>query len=225
VFQHPFEPRLRRPRWMAAALVMTLLIGLTLPATAEVTPRPVVFHPWTQGGQARGWGPFTFGMDASEAAQAALQSGGRLGPALGTAATGEPFTYHGPSHTRDGRRRAGDYALIWFDQGRLSRVTVVLFRRALTHAGACLATHRHSVARVLASGGALEAAATARDMQHEPDQVQQHAQDGSDTTWVAEVRRSGSRVVVETSWEDPASARQAGADETCIATVTYLPGS
>jgi hypothetical protein len=28
---------------------------------------------------------------------------------------------------------------------------------------------------------------------------------------------------VETSWEEPASARQAGTDETCIATVTYLP--
>ena len=61
-------------------------------------------------------------------------------------------------------------------------------------------------------------------MQRGPDQAQQHAEEGSDTAWVAEVRRSGSRVVVETSWEEPASARQAGADETCIATVTYLPG-
>jgi hypothetical protein len=219
--QHPFKPRLRRARWMAAALAMTLMVGPTLPAAAELTPRPVVFHPLMQDLQAQAWGPFTFGMDASEAARAALQSGGRLGPA---AAAGQPSAYHGPSRLRGGRRPVGDYALVWFDGERLSRVTVLLHRQALTRAEACLATHRHTVASVLASGGAVEAAASRDDMQREPD-AQVHAADGSGTAaWVAEIRRSGSRVVVETSWEEPVSAKQAGADETCIATVTYLPG-
>jgi hypothetical protein len=221
VDQHPFKPRLRRARWMAAALAMTLMVGPTLPAAAELTPRPVVFHPLMQDLQAQAWGPFTFGMDASEAARAALQSGGRLSPA---AAAGQPSAYRGPSRLRGGRRPVGDYALVWFDGERLSRVTVLLHRQALTRAEACLATHRRTVARVLASGGALDAATTGDDMQRGPGQAQQHAADSSDTAWVAEVRRSGSRVVVETSWEEPASAKQAGADETCIATVTYLPG-
>jgi hypothetical protein len=76
---------------------------------------------------------------------------------------------------------------------------------------------------VLARGGALEAAAKLGDMQRGPDQARQHAGEGSDMAWVAGVRRSGSHAVVETSWEEPASVMQAGADETCIATVTYLP--
>ena len=70
----------------------------------------------------------------------------------------------------------------------------------------------------------MAAVATVDDMQREPDQARQQAEDSSDTAWVAEVRRGGLRVVVETNWEEPASARQAGADETCIATATYLPG-
>jgi hypothetical protein len=219
--QHPFKPLMRRACWMAAALAMTLVIGLTLPAAAELTPRPVVFHPLMQDLQSQAWGPFTFGMDASEAAKAALQSGGRLIPA---AAAGQPFAYHGPSRARGGKRSISDHTLVWFGEGRLSRVTVLLHRQTLTRAEACLTTHRRTVARVLASGGALDAATTGDDMQRGPDQAQQHAEEGSDTAWVAEVRRSGSRVVVETTWEEPASARQAGAEETCIATVTYLPG-
>ena len=219
MFQPLFMPYLRRTRWMAAALAMTLMVGLALPAAAELTPRAVVFHPLVQDLQAQAWGPFTFGMDATEAAWAALQSGGRLVPA---AAAGQPFAYHGPSRARGGRRSISDHALVWFNGGRLSRVTVLLHRQALIRAVACLATHRHTVAHVLASGGAVEAAANGEDMQRGPN-VQLHAADGGDTAWVAEVRRSGSRVVVETSWEEPASAMQAGADETCITTVTYLP--
>jgi hypothetical protein len=221
--QYLFKPLMRRARWIAAALTMTLLSGPAAPAAAELAPRPVVFHPPVQGPEARAWGPFTFGMDASEAAQAALQSGGRLIPFVDAATAGQPFTYHGPNRTRGGRRPTSDYALVWFDGGRLSRVTVVLHRLALSRAGACLATHRHAIARVLASGGALETAANGEDMQRGPDQAQQHVGEGSDMAWVAEVRRSGLRAVVETSWEEPASAMQAGAEETCIATATYLP--
>ena len=204
---------------MAAALAMTLMVSLVLPAAAELTPRLVAFHPLVQDLQAQAWGPFTFGMDASEATRAALQPGGRLVPA---AAAGQPFAYHGLSRVRGGKRSISDDALVWFDGGRLSRVTVLLHRQALARAEACLTTHRHSVARVLASGGALGAATTGGDMPRGPD-AQQHAADGGDTAWVAEVWQSGLRVMVETSWEEPASARQAGADETCIATMTYLP--
>jgi hypothetical protein len=218
--QHPFKPLIRRACWMAAALATTLLTGPTAPAAAELAPRSVVFRPLVQDPQPQAWGPFTFGMDASEAAQAALQSGGRLIPA---ASAGQPFAYQGPSRARGGKRSSSDHALVWFDGGRLSRVTVMLHRQALTRAEACLATHRRTVAHALASGGALAAATTGGDMQRGPDQAQQDAKTGSDATWVAEVRRSGSRVTVETSWEEPASARQAGTDETCIATVTYLP--
>ena len=151
--QHLFKPLLQRTRWMAAALAMTLLIGPAAPAAAELAPRSVVFHPPMQGLEARAWGPFTFGMDASEAAQAAVQSGGRLVPTAGATAAGQPSAYHGPSRARGGRRPASDYVLVWFDEGKLSRVTVLLHRQALPRAEACLATHRRTVARVLASGG------------------------------------------------------------------------
>jgi len=207
---------------MAAALAMALLIGPAAPAAAKVGPRPVVFHPSMQGPQAHAWGPFTFGMDAGEAAQAALQSGGRLVPTAGAEAGGQPFTYHAPNHSRGRRLPVSDYALVWFDGERLSRVTVLLHRQALARAEACLTTHRRTVAHVLAGGGALTAAAIGEDLQREQ-AAQRDTADINDTTWVAEVRRSGSRAVVETTWEEPASAMQAGTDETCIATVTYLP--
>lgn len=221
--QHLFKPLMWRACWMAAALAMSLLTGPTAPAAAELAPRSVVFRPLVQDPQPQAWGPFTFGMGASEAAQAALQSGGRLVPSVGAAGDGQLFTYHGPSRARDRRRAAADYALVWFDEGQLSRVTVVLHRQALTRIEACLATHRRTVAHVLASGGAVTVAATGDDLQRGPDQAQQHAGESRDATWAAEVQRSGSRAVVETSWEEPASATQAGTDETCIATVTYLP--
>lgn len=218
MFQHLFASYLRRTRWVAAAFAMTLLTSCAVPAKAETGPRAVVFRPPVLDLQAQSWGPLTFGMEASEAARAALQAGGHL---VSAAAVGQPLTYHGSSRARGGRRSIRDHALVWFDGGRLSRVTVVLHRQTLARAGACLATHRHTVAHVLANGGALDAAATGDNMQRGPD-AQQRAADGGDTVWAAEAQQSGLRVVVMTNWEEPASARQAGADETCIATVTYL---
>lgn len=222
--QHLFKTRLRQACWMAAALTTTLLAGPTAPAAAELAPRSVVFRPLVQDPQPQAWGPFTFGMDASQATEAALQSGGRLLPSTGGVGDGQPFTYHGSSRGRDRRRAAGDYALVWFEGGRLSRVTVMLHRKAVTRVETCLATHRRSVAHALASGGAVTAANTGDALQRGPDQAHQHAGESRDATWVAEVRRSGLHAVVETSWEEPASAMQAGTDETCVATVSYLPG-
>jgi hypothetical protein len=40
-----------------------------------------------------------------------------------------------------------------------------------------------------------------------------------------EVQQARFRAAIETTWEEPVNAMQAGADETCIGTVTYLPAA
>jgi hypothetical protein len=224
--RHFFGPDLRR-RWlgMVAGVASAFLAGPGPTTAAEITSRPVALRAPGQADRARAWGSFAFGMAPAEAHRAALRMGGQLVPAAGASVMGQPAAYHGPSQIRNGRQRRGDLALVWFGGGGLSRVTVMLFRLNLRSAEACLGAHRAAAASVLPSRGAPNAARVVRDPQGGLDEPGPHAGEAGDVVWVMEVQQSRARAVIETTWEAPVSAIQAGADETCIGTVTYLPAA
>jgi hypothetical protein len=146
-------------------------------------------------------------------------------PAGGAPTAGHPIAYRGPAPLKGGRYSRSDLALVWFDGGRLSRVTVVLFRLDLGSPDACLRRHRTAAAGVLPGRGVRKSAGVVRDTQGGLDGPGQRAGETGDVVWTTEVQQSRSRAVIETTWEVPVSAMQAGADETCIGTVTYLPAS
>ena len=223
---HPSGSLLHRG-WMvmAACLVTALLTSPAPVVAAEIAPRPIVFRVPDQAGQVRAWGPFTFGMTPVEADGAAQRARGRMVSAGGASTAGQPVAYHAPGQTKGGTRRRGDVALVWFEGGRLSRVTVVLFRLDLHSAEACLKVHRTAAASVLPGRGAPKGARVMRDTEVGSDGPGQRANGTGDVVWAIEVQRIGSHAVIETTWEAPVSAKQAGTDETCIGTMTYLPAT
>jgi hypothetical protein len=165
-------------------------------------------------------------MTHAEAHRAALRIGGRMVPATGAPTAGQPIAYQGPDQFKAGRHSRSNLALIWFNGGQLSRVTVVLFRLDLPSADACLRAHHTAAASVLPSRGAPKGAVEVlRDTQGGLGEPGQRVGKASDVVWATEVQQSRSRAVIETTWEAPASAMQAGADETCIGTMTYLPAA
>ena len=208
---------------MAASLVTVLLATPGPTAAAEIAPRKVAFRVPGQTDQVRAWGPFTFGMAPGEADGAAQRAGGRMVSAGNAPAVGQPVAYHGPSQVKGGRHSRRELALVWFDGERLSRVTVMLFRLDLRSAEACLRAHRTAAASILPGRGVPKGAGVMRDTRGGSDEPGQRAGETGDAVWATEVQRVGSRAVIETIWEAPASAMQAGTDETCIGTITYLP--
>ncbi|MBL6082369.1 hypothetical protein JMJ56_30835 [Belnapia sp. T18] len=101
----------------------------------------------------------------------------------------------------------------------------MLFRLNLRSAEACLNAHRAAAASVLPNRGASNAARVVRDPQGELDGPRPRAGETGDVVWAIEVQQARSRAVIETTWEEPTSAMQAGADETCIGTMTHIPAA
>ena len=161
----------------------------------------------------------------TEAHRAALRIGGRMVPAAGAPTAGQPIAYQGPGQVGGGRQSRSDLALVWFDGGRLSRVTVMLFRLDLQSAEACLSAHRTAAASVVPDRGAPKGPGVVRDTQGGFDGSGQRVDETGDVIWTTEVQQSRAHAVIETTWEEPVNAMQAGTDETCIGTMTYLPAA
>jgi hypothetical protein len=159
-------------------------------------------------------------MAPGEVERAALAAGGRI-VAARAAAFGQPVAYHRPDWVNGGKHSRSEPVLVWFEGRRLSRVTVMLFRLDLRSTEAWLKAHRTAVA----SRGAPRGAGMIRNTPRGSDGPGQRAGDADDVLWATEVQQSRSRAIIETAWEAPQSAMQAGADETCIRTMTFLPTS
>lgn len=110
--------------------------------------------------------------------------------------------------------RGQGYALLEFTAGRLARVTVPLLREAAPDPAACQALHDGAAARLRAEASPAALFASAA------------MDDGEARTWRAALRQpdpQAARISVQTVWEAPEEAMEAGSDDTCVSVATHLP--
>jgi hypothetical protein len=193
---------------MAALLLSAGLAAAPNPAAAARADQRTLAPRAAEAARGAGWGPFSFGMSPAAAQRVARTARARLAPMGRAGAEGSMvLRYRGP--------RPGDQALLEFQAGRLARVTVPLLRAAAPDRDACRALHEATTEHLRVADGAPPAL-LARVM----------AEPGMADGWSDAVRQPRphvTRVSVETVWEEPEAALDAGGEETCVSVATHLP--